>query len=122
VVLVWNERQTESTPFLTEYEKLLQTYSTDYGTVDHRRMTDEIIAQFFAPDSFSLRTHKNSQIFDFSGLRGRLLSSSYAPPSGHPQHVPMLAALKAAFERFEENGSVSFEYQTKVYAGRLAAK
>jgi hypothetical protein len=34
----------------------------------------------------------------------------------------MLAALKAAFERFEENGSVSFEYQTKVYAGRLAAK
>src|ERR1700722_16381276 len=34
-VLLWNERQTDSTPFLRDYEKLLLTYGTDYQEVRH---------------------------------------------------------------------------------------
>src|SRR5260370_1051073 len=37
LVLLWNERVTDSTAFLREYEKLLLTYGTDYGEVRHER-------------------------------------------------------------------------------------
>jgi len=52
-VLIWNERQTDSTPFLRDYEQLLLTYGTDYQDVRHERTTDEI-AGFFAPGPVSI--------------------------------------------------------------------
>jgi len=36
LVLVWNERRVDSTPFLRAYEQLLHTYSTEYAQVDHK--------------------------------------------------------------------------------------
>ena len=42
LVLLWNERLTDSTPFLRDYEQLLLTYGTDYQDVRHERTTDAI--------------------------------------------------------------------------------
>ena len=53
-VLLWNERRTDSTPFLREYEQLLLTYGTDYQEVRHERTTAEINA-FFSPSKFQER-------------------------------------------------------------------
>ena len=39
-VLIWNERSTDSTPFLREYEALLLEYGTDYEMVRHENTTD----------------------------------------------------------------------------------
>ncbi len=47
-VLLWNERLTDTTPFLRDYEKLLLTFATDYQEVRHERTTGEIDL-FFAP-------------------------------------------------------------------------
>src|SRR5205085_2919328 len=41
-VLIWNERQTDTTPFLQEYEQLLLTYGTDYKEIRHERTTAAI--------------------------------------------------------------------------------
>ena len=38
-VLLWNERDTDATPFLREYEQLLLTYGTDYKEVRHEHTT-----------------------------------------------------------------------------------
>src|SRR3712207_3362726 len=35
-VLVWNDRRTEGTPLLAEYERLLLEYGTDYKEVDRK--------------------------------------------------------------------------------------
>jgi len=48
VVLIWNQRVTDSTEFLRSYEKLLLTYATDYEKVRHEHTT-EGIESFFAP-------------------------------------------------------------------------
>src|SRR5882724_5446254 len=48
VVLLWNERRTEGTAFLAEYEQLLLEYGTDYAEVRHER-TSDTIGDFFAP-------------------------------------------------------------------------
>jgi ubiquinone/menaquinone biosynthesis C-methylase UbiE len=97
VVLIWNDRQTDASSFLREYEELLQKYGTDYQQVNHRNIDTEAITAFFAPQLFTRREFENQQVFDMEGLTGRLLSSSYAPEPGHPNHQPMLEALRAVF-------------------------
>jgi SAM-dependent methyltransferase len=119
VVLIWNVRRKTTTPFLRAYERLLLTHSIDYRTVDHENVTDAMIAEFFRPGSCTLRTFENRQLFDCAGLEGRLMSSSYVPEPGHPNHAPMLAELRAIFAAHQQDGMVSFDHDTKVYAGRL---
>ena len=50
-VLLWNERRTDSTPFLSAYEQLLVEYGTDYQDVRSERTTQQI-ETFFAPAEF----------------------------------------------------------------------
>jgi SAM-dependent methyltransferase len=116
-VLLWNERRTDSTPFLREYEQLLLTYGTDYQEVRHERTTAEISA-FFAPSEFQQRVFHMSQEFDYAGLEGRLLSSSYTPQPGDAKYAPMLRELNRIFEAHQAGGRVSLEYDTRVYYGQ----
>ncbi len=37
LVLIWNERSTDTTPFLRAYEDLLLAYGTDYEQVRHEQ-------------------------------------------------------------------------------------
>lgn len=118
LVLLWNERITDSTPFLRAYEQLLLDYGTDYAEVRHERTT-ESVNEFFDPLPFQERAFDMRQEFDYAGLEGRLLSSSYAPGPGHPKHGPMLAELRKIFDAHVLNGRVGFDYKTRVYFGRL---
>ena len=118
VALAWNERREDSTPFAKEYEQLLRSYGTDYEEVGHKRIDRESLRPFFG-DDFHSETFENSQSFDFEGLKGRLLSSSYAPVAGHPQHAPMLLELRRIFDEHQADGQVAFEYDTNIYYGHL---
>ncbi len=66
------------------------------------------------------RDFANDQTLDFASLRGRLLSSSYAPKVGHPRFAAMIAALQALYDRCQTGGLVQAEYQTEVYLGQFA--
>jgi SAM-dependent methyltransferase len=119
VALVWNTRRDDTSPFLIAYEKMLRRWSTDYGQVNHRNVGLTAIAPFFAPGAVERHAFPSHQTFDFDGVRGRLLSSSYAPTAGHPSHEPILAELRAIFDAHHEGGRVRFEYETEVYVGRF---
>ena len=119
VVLVWNMRRTETTPFLRDYEQLLREFGTDYVQVNCEQLPEERIAGFFA-GAYKQRSFDNEQVFDYAGLRGRLLSSSYVPLAGQPGHEPMLAELRRLFDLHQQGGQVTIEYDTKVYYGPLA--
>lgn len=117
-VLIWNERQTDSTPFLRDYEQLLLTYGTDYQEVRHERTTDEIDG-FFAPSPFQSAVLEMRQDCDYAALEGRLLSSSYTPPPGHSNYDPMLRTLREIFDTQQKNGQVVLAYATRVYYGQI---
>jgi hypothetical protein len=117
-VLMWNERSTDATPFLREYEELLLEYATDYEKVRHEHTTDNI-GSFFSPAAFEQRVFDMRQDFDYAQLEGRLLSSSYAPGEGDPRHAPMLRELRRLFDTHHDNGQVGMEYVTRMYYGRL---
>lgn len=118
LVLLWNEREVDTTAFLRDYEQLLLAYGTDYEDVRHERTT-ESVNEFFDPAPYVERVFENRQAFDYAGLEGRLLSSSYAPGPGHPKHEAMLRGLKSVFDSRAVGGRVSFNYKTRVYFGRL---
>ncbi|MEX2283907.1 MAG: class I SAM-dependent methyltransferase [Gemmatimonadota bacterium] len=118
-VLVWNRRETESTPFLKAYEGLLDRFGTDYQRVRHDRMDETVFADFFQ-SAFKLCTMPNAQEFDYVGLSGRLLSSSYTPGPTDARRQPMLEELRRIFDAHQRNDVVRFEYVTEVVIGRLA--
>jgi SAM-dependent methyltransferase len=119
VALFWNNRL-EHTPFLREYESLLCSLRTDYCAVKHQNAeSDGRLEQFFAAGRYERRAFANQQSFDRAGLLGRAFSSSYVPPPGDPRHADVAARLGALFERHAVGGRVAFEYETRMYVGRV---
>jgi SAM-dependent methyltransferase len=119
VVLMWNERHVSDTLFLRNYERILRTYCPEYPAVDHRRVDARALHKFFGRQGFRFAHFDNAQQFDFEGVRGRLLSSSYAPEPGHPNHAPMLAELRCVFDAHQSGGHVALLYDSQVYYGHL---
>ncbi len=118
LVLLWNERVTDSTKFLRDYEQLLLTYGTDYQDIRHEHTTDAV-DEFFDPEPFQKRVFDLRQEFDYAGIEGRLLSSSYAPGPEHTQHAPMLKELRRIFDACAVDGRAAFDYKTRLYFGQL---
>jgi SAM-dependent methyltransferase len=120
VALVWNERRSISTPFLRSYEEILQTYGTDYKEVNHIKTEEdpEIIPSFFG-GVYKVFRFDNVQVFDFDGVKGRVLSSSYAPEPGQPGYEPMMKELAVAFDRYQQDGVIQFEYDTRLFLGQI---
>jgi SAM-dependent methyltransferase len=119
VVLMWNSRKTDTSPFLRDYEVLLREFGTDYQKVEHTQLGPDVFARFFASGRYEKRVVPNEQRFDLAGATGRLLSSSYVPAAGHPNHEPMLRQLERVFRAHASDGEVRFEYDTEVYFGRV---
>lgn len=116
--LFWNARVTRKRGFSRAYESLLREFGTDYEAVRRSWDVEDGLGAFFGGEVVR-RSTPNAQHLDFEGLRGRTLSSSYAPPPGHPDHEPMLEALTELFHRHESGGTVTIEYETVIHVGRL---
>ena len=120
VVLMWNDRRTDSTQFLQAYEDFIKMFATDYLQVNHKNIDEEIFNNFFGEGNYKMESFLNYQHFDLDGLKGRILSSSYMPAEGHKDFDFMMRVLKKIYNRFQENGKVSIEYDTKIYYGKLS--
>lgn len=123
LVLIWNDRLIDESEFLIEYENLLHNFSVDYAEVNHKNITNKEIRNYILSvidnKSFNESSFKNFQEFDYEGLKGRLLSSSYVPTEEHPKYNEMLKELKRIFDTFSKDGMVRFEYNTNLYYGQL---
>jgi len=119
VIVLWNERLLDDTPFLRAYEELLQRFGTDYSRVSESYPRAGQMHEFFGANEFTSHSLPNAQEFDFEGLSGRLRSSSYAPAPDHPQFAPMMEELHRIFDSNQKDGVVCMEYRTRIYAGKL---
>ncbi len=126
--LFWNDRLAGGTAFMQEYDTLLKTHCAEYKDVGHRKVGNTDYVRFFGteatgetgdPQGYQEATFPNAQRFDREGLRGRLQSSSYAPPPGHPGHEPMMADLDALFGQHQRGGQVEFQYVTRIFWGEM---
>ncbi len=120
VALVWNDRLSDSSPFMGDYEALLRRFGTDYAQVEHRNLRPAQLSRFFGEQGCRLRAFDNPQWLDWDALQARLNSSSYVPEPGHPEHAPMLAHLRQLFDRHQQEGRVRFDYDTLLYLAPLS--
>ena len=117
VAVYWNSRRLTGTPFLESYERLLLDHGLDYSSVSERYGDDGHMRRWFGAGFRGMARFPHGQRLDLDALRGRLLSSSYAPRAGHPRHAPMLAALEDLFARTAVDGRVDFDYDTRIFVG-----
>ena len=122
VALIWNERANGPSEFHDAYEAILVRNGVDYSKIRASRNDEDSIRAFFACGNLRRATFAHAQTFDFEGLKGRLLSSSYAPRRGHPAHEPMLRELRELFDRQQKGAYVQFPYETTMWYGRLGAQ
>ena len=120
VVLVWNIRRTDATPFLREYEELLQRFALDYKKISAGWADEQAIARFFAPSPFEVRGPRVP-----AGLRVRraaraaavqLVRAARRPPAARADDRGAAADLRPPSARRRRS---RFEYDTQVYWGRL---
>ncbi|MFX1420154.1 MAG: class I SAM-dependent methyltransferase [Promethearchaeota archaeon] len=120
LVLIWNRRKKETNEFLKEYEKFLLKYGTDYKAIEKSKLDFD---KFFGGNQLKIKYQKenfdNYQIFDYEGLEGRLLSTSYIPLNDNPKYNDMLSDLKKLFKKHQKKGFIKFEYNTEVIYGQL---
>ncbi len=115
VALLWNTLRTD-TPFLLDYESLLQRFGIDYRQVHHKNLGDDVFTVLY-PHGHERRVLANVQSFDLDGVTGRLRSSSFMPREGHPQYQPMIAELQSLFAEHQCAGHVRFEYDAELFLG-----
>lgn len=119
VGIFWNSRRLTGAPFLEGYEALLQNYGTDYADVAERYNDDAQMRDWFGAGFLAAAHFPHRQLLDFGALKGRLLSSSYAPTTDHPNHVPILQELRELFDASASGDTISFDYDTRIFAGHL---
>jgi SAM-dependent methyltransferase len=118
--VIWNTSLAGGSNFAAGYERIKREFGTDFRSVRHEAIekTGRFDA-FFGAGKWEHRDFENAQALDFKGLKGRLLSSSYAPKEGHPRFDAMIAELKDLFDRCQRDGVVRMEYKTEVFLGQF---
>ncbi|MFX0006539.1 MAG: class I SAM-dependent methyltransferase [Candidatus Hermodarchaeota archaeon] len=120
VVLIWNRRKKHTNEFLKEYEKFLLKYGTDYKAIEKRKLEfNKFFGGSESKNNYYKVNYDNVQIFDYDGLEGRLLSTSYIPLDDNPKYNDMLLDLKQLFEKFQKDGFIRFEYDTVIIYGQM---
>jgi SAM-dependent methyltransferase len=116
--LLWNEHPVDGSAFLADYARLLRRHASEYDAVVGSRVDEPAMREYLG-GAMACATFPNQQRFDYPGLLGRLMSSSYAPEPGHPQHEPLVTGLAELFAAHQQGGHVLFPYVTLVYYARL---
>jgi hypothetical protein len=96
------------------YEQLLKTNLPEYSRVNHKTLADGEIAAFLGNTSKRVNFN-HEQKFDFGGLKGRLMSSSYTPTPDNPEYKHLMAQLRSIFDQQAVDDRVIFTYETQVY-------
>ena len=105
---------------MKEYTVILQKYGTDIKRVTKDNIDkDKDLKLFFHPFQFNSHQIPNYQSLDFDGFLGRVLSSSYIPLKGHPNHKPLLSALNKLFDHHQKDDKIQLTYTTEIYWGEL---
>jgi SAM-dependent methyltransferase len=119
--MIWNTAILDASEFAVGYERIKEEFGTDFRHVRHDYIENTgRFDTFFGKGNWEKQEFGNSQTLDLRGLKGRLLSSSYAPKEGHVRHKAMMAELEDLFRRCSKDGVVRMEYKTEVFLGRLA--
>lgn len=115
IAVMWNLRNSNFSPFMAGLEALLMRYCPDYADRVHQETRQAIAGVRALGDAVNAREFSWVDPLDHETLMGRLLSASYVPLEGHPNHAPLLADLNVLFAEQARDGRIDMVYDTKLY-------
>jgi ubiquinone/menaquinone biosynthesis C-methylase UbiE len=118
LALIWNTRKV-NTLFLNSYENIIKKYSKKHSDSGHRNIDDNKIKEYFNKNYRKIII-SHHQKYDFDGVIGRYLSSSYSVNENTQKYVKVYNELKKTFEQNkEDDNKVRFNYDTEMYIGNI---
>jgi ubiquinone/menaquinone biosynthesis C-methylase UbiE len=118
VCVLYNDRA-EDEGIMTEYNRITEPYSRNMASV--RDVDDALMSEFFS--GYKKFTIPNSQVLNFRGFVGRVLSASYSPPPGDlAGRATLRNNLREAFLKHAKDGTVTLTYTTRLYVGGLGER
>ena len=58
---------------------------------------------------------RNKQVFDFTGLVGRIKSVSYCPKENTKDYCLLMDELEKLFHKYKQSEKIEFKYNTIMY-------
>lgn len=116
--LIWNERQSDTSPFARAYEDFLVEWGIDYEAVKASYENHAHIVRVLG-DKYTRRAFPHAQDMNLDMLRTRNQSASYVPKADTTRGAAMMEALDRLFAKYQQNGIVRFDYSTNVYCARI---
>lgn len=124
VVLAWNLERSNGSAFAVAFEALWKKYidpAARFARMSERKRP-EYLTQFFGVEHLREKSFDNYQVCDVHALIGLALSTLKAPKPDDARYPALLAELRALFNQYQENGTVTLEYDTAVVYGQLAER
>ena len=119
-MIVWNNRNTESSHFFRDYETILKDFGTDYNEVTKTIIGKKEFSDFFGTVNYKRFLFENKQQLDYEGIRGRLLSTSYVPTEESESYPAMIQKLKQIFQKHQKNNLIELNYETVMYLSKIS--
>ena len=121
ILLVWNDRDTESELIRENYDINRRFCPNFKGSSNGIDFSKDAFRDFFEGD-FDVVQFRNDLIYDEKAFVSRCLSSSYAPKPGEENYDEYVAELQELFKKHSLNGTAFYPYITRCYIGRLSKR
>lgn len=120
VIVIWNNRSVDADAFAAAYDQVLRSHGIGYQRVKKSWVVPDAVWQdFFEGGQYIFQCFDNRQVFEWEGLLGRSLSSSYVPNEQDPAFPEFERQLRLVYDAHQKNGLVAFTYCTEVYVGKI---
>jgi ubiquinone/menaquinone biosynthesis C-methylase UbiE len=111
VVIFNNRRKISNSRFMNEYMELIENYSAK----EFSNSFNTNLPNFFNLKTIYKEVFSNPQVFNLERLKGDLVSYSYIPNEEEPIFNNMISEFELLFEKYNNNGTLIFNYETVLY-------
>lgn len=118
-VLLWNQHPFKGSAMAKEFDQLLHQYLPEFTQATRRDSIDEQLTGFFDQD-FQRERFKNYHVMNFETFLGWTKSYAFNLRPEAPGYNDLMQSLRKLYEKYNDNGHVTFEYFTHIYVGRFA--
>lgn len=119
VILLWNQRDLQSTAFMKKYDELFLKYGKQYDQVKHKHINQTYLKPFYGGTEPNLYSFKHEQPLDFEQFVGRVMSSSFSLSQDDERYQSFILDVKQLFEEHQQDGLVKMVYRTDIYWGEM---
>ncbi len=118
---IYNTLRSEGDALHVGLEGIQREFGIDYLSVRQQLVSDERLAEFYAPAEMKYVMFPNARTLTEEALEGRILSASYMPQPGDARFEEMIAAIKRLFAENQSGGMVTVRYDCVMRYAQLGS-